>query len=421
MFAAVLSAAAAALPQQMARQMERKGWKLMSESVVADAELIHVVVAVAQSNTEFLEEKLLAMSTPSSAQYGQHLSNAEVNALVAPSAAAMETVRGWFSMYGITAVDMTPNGDFVGAVIDVAHAKALLGNATFARFHHARSGTTVVRPTAAYELPARVSQHVDFVAPMASFPQTESSARLHRDESGVTRVTPKFLRKIYGLTDADVGKGGGTNNTQAIASFIQQYYAHSDNTAFWKKYPQPGGVVTPFVDVPTSQPHSPVGTEAALDTQCVRRVLSSPRARRCAVALIHCTCARPSRPATLQVHCRHGRRRQDRSVVHERCPTRESSQRTVRRVAHEARVDRRRAVALQHVLRRRGERRRCVVRAALQRRVPKGRRERHYPARRGGRLGSGLRVRSLRPDLPCVFAVDHRRRRPPGRRDRRGK
>ena len=43
--------------------------------------------------------------------------------------------------------------------------------------------------------------------------------------------------------------------------------AHSDMTAFWKKYPPAGGVPSPFTYVPSTQPHSPVGTEAALDTQ----------------------------------------------------------------------------------------------------------------------------------------------------------
>ena len=44
-----LLAGAAALPPQMAQQMERKGWEHLAESIVADSELIHVVVAVAQS------------------------------------------------------------------------------------------------------------------------------------------------------------------------------------------------------------------------------------------------------------------------------------------------------------------------------------------------------------------------------------
>ena len=49
-------------------------------------------------------------------------------------------------------------------------------------------------------------------------------------------VTPPILRALMNLTDADVGGGSSSNNSQAIASFIGQYYNKADLEAFLSKY-----------------------------------------------------------------------------------------------------------------------------------------------------------------------------------------
>ena len=70
----------------------------------------------------------------------------------------------------------------------------------------------------------------------------------------LVRISPAWLRKQYGLTDADVGKGAASNNTQAVASFIKQFYAKADMTAFWAKYVP--STVTPYTDVPSLASHT---------------------------------------------------------------------------------------------------------------------------------------------------------------------
>ena len=51
------------------------------------------------------------------------------------------------------------------------------------------------------------------------------------------KVTPSFLRGLYGLTDKDVGRGAASNNSQAVASFLKQYYSKADLKAFCAKGP----------------------------------------------------------------------------------------------------------------------------------------------------------------------------------------
>ena len=151
----------------------------------------------------------------------------------------------------------------------VSVAEALLG-AKYHTFAHGKSGATVVRAATECTLPDHVADHVDLVAPCASFPpvhRLKAATVGERSEAAAQKfkVTPAFLRTLYGLGDKDVGRGAASNNSQAVASFLKQYYSKADLKSFWRKYPPP--VEAPFTDVPKAQPHSPVGTEAALDTQ----------------------------------------------------------------------------------------------------------------------------------------------------------
>ena len=258
----------------MAR-VARKGW-VLSSTKPAPSELMHLVVAVKQDSIDALATAALAVSDPTNAAlYGKHLSNDAVHALVAPRPASLEAVRGWLTDVGVEPEHLTPNADFIGATVNLTTAEALL-QTTYGAFVHTATGERALRVSAPYALPRNVARAVDFVAPTMSFatPKTKSArllaaaaAREPLGANGLTRIGPAYLRKIYGMSDTDVGKGAASNNTMAVASFIKQFYKASDTTAFMKKYPPPSGVDTPFEDVPTTQKHSPVGTEAALDTQ----------------------------------------------------------------------------------------------------------------------------------------------------------
>ncbi len=76
--------------------------------------------------TDAVQATLLAVSDPDSPRYGQHLSNAEVHALVAPTPECAAVVASFLSSSGIDGDAVTPNGDFVTATATVAQADALL-------------------------------------------------------------------------------------------------------------------------------------------------------------------------------------------------------------------------------------------------------------------------------------------------------
>jgi tripeptidyl-peptidase-1 len=69
------------------------GWTATS---AADSDLtLAFTVALTQQNIDQLESKLLSVSTPGSAAYGQHMDVSDVEAFFAPTAGASEAVESW--------------------------------------------------------------------------------------------------------------------------------------------------------------------------------------------------------------------------------------------------------------------------------------------------------------------------------------
>merc|ERR1719246_284819 len=62
--------------------------------------MLEMTFAVKQQNVDKLEEQLLAVSSPSSMRYGQHLTNEEVHQLVAPRSEDIDAVLSFLASHG---------------------------------------------------------------------------------------------------------------------------------------------------------------------------------------------------------------------------------------------------------------------------------------------------------------------------------
>lgn len=242
----------------------RKGWRKHAHPSNKVMQKLDLVVAVKQGNTEKLTAELMAVSDPRSKRYGQHLSQAEVDALTAPTDEAVRAVTQWLESAGLSPEKVTTNGDFIHAHVTVAEAETLL-NTTYTGYHHQDTETSVVRASAPYTLPADVAKHVDFVTPTTSFPPMHNKPKKSAPREDKFKVTPPFLRQLYKMTDADVGNGNKTNNSMAVASFIKQYYDPADLKLFWAKYAPPAP--TEFTDV-GAQSHA-AEVEASIDSEYI--------------------------------------------------------------------------------------------------------------------------------------------------------
>lgn len=193
-----------------------------------------------QQNVDRLEAALDAVSYPTSASYGRHLSNDEVNAMVAPTPQAISAVREYISSHGAIAHELTPNADILRAELTVREAERALG-CEYYEYRHEGTGETALR-TASYALPRALSAHLAAVAPTTMLhsagrphgPRAVSAVRRARPDAIIN--TPKTLRALYGLnaTQADPSKAPG--NKQAVTAFLGESYSPGDYTAFQKTF-----------------------------------------------------------------------------------------------------------------------------------------------------------------------------------------
>ena len=227
-----------------------------------------------------LTSELMERSDPDSPRFAQWMGRDDVDALLAPPAAAVEAVLAWLGGEG----ERSPTGDWVTLTTTVAHAEALLGGkARFHQYRHAsRTDMTITRLDASYLVPAHVDALVDFVGPTIRFPLVVKRPKAYaaaRSAAARARrrllfgpfganVNPTTLRKLYNATDAVAAPG--TKNIQACASFLGQFYSPSDLVKFFSKYASSAKVTTPTVHGPNEA--SNPGVEAELDIQYIMGV-----------------------------------------------------------------------------------------------------------------------------------------------------
>ena len=185
-------------------------WALHSnEPVKQDIEL---TFAVTLSNTDKLEESLLKVSSPSSADYGKLFTLEQVEQLTRPAPEALEVVSAFLRSYG--AADIQYSSGFLRAVLPVEMAEKML-EAKYSTFRHEQTGEVATR-CSSYSLPEEVARHVDFVAPTVGFPQPMQVRPEGVHTADTYQNTPQSLRALYGLDDAMGGKSEARQGKQPL-------------------------------------------------------------------------------------------------------------------------------------------------------------------------------------------------------------
>jgi hypothetical protein len=104
-------------------------------------------------------------------------------------------------------------------------------------FKHVETNYTMTR-AAEYFVPERVAPHLDFVSGITRLPRLRRARLQQRDEATLEAlrkrqqigITPDFLRTRYNASNAFPK---ASNNRQAIAQFIGQYYDDLDLEEFF--------------------------------------------------------------------------------------------------------------------------------------------------------------------------------------------
>ncbi|KAH9857435.1 family S53 protease [Lenzites betulinus] len=239
-------------------------------------------IALVQSNFAELEQKLYDVSTPSSPNYGAHLSKEEVEQLVAPSADSVDAVNAWLKENDLSAQTISPAGDWLAFEVPVSKANELF-DADFSVFTHDQTGLEAIR-TMSYSIPAELQGHLDLVHPTVTFPNPNShlpvvrspikasqnlTSRATIPASCASTITPACLQDIYGIPTT---KATQSSNKLAVSGFIDQFANSADLATFLKKFRTDISSTTTFAlqtldGGSNSQSGSQAGVEANLDIQ----------------------------------------------------------------------------------------------------------------------------------------------------------
>lgn len=194
-----------------------------------------LTIGLAQQNLHQLQSKLMAVSTPGNAAYGQHMEHDAVNALFAPSAIANASVVSWLKSAGVSQV--SSDGHWVTFATTVANANKLL-NTTFTTYQSS-AGVSKLRTTQ-YSVPDSLSSYIDLISPTTYFGKTTSErpkfTRVKRDGATKTKravdascstyITPNCLKELYNIgTYTPLANSG---SKIGFGSFLNQSALYSD-------------------------------------------------------------------------------------------------------------------------------------------------------------------------------------------------
>ena len=238
-----------------------------------------------------LERKFWSVSDPTSSDYQNYMTLEELSDFVRPAQSNIDALLDWFRSHGVTEWTTVPNGDAYTISIPVRTVEAMLnvhmekfeianphvlGSAHQAHFRNYR----VVRSLRRYSIPAHLRDVIEVVAGVNNFPSARpvfSGAMARREAEAAkealknsaefqssTWVTPTVIYSELNIPTGTVGKS--SNNLQAVAQFLEQYYSPQDLSSFQSYFNTPSQTVAKVIgNNIASQP----GGEASLDIQYI--------------------------------------------------------------------------------------------------------------------------------------------------------
>lgn len=146
------------------RHIIPQGWTRIAS--LPDSHLIDLRIGLRLQNPDTFQRRVMEVSDPSHARYGQYLSAAEIRSIVAPSEQSIDMVQSWLSDHGIHNTTLTPTGDWINVRLPVRKVETIL-NTTYSMYGH-NDGSILVR-TPEWSLPKHLHKHIDVIQPTTSF------------------------------------------------------------------------------------------------------------------------------------------------------------------------------------------------------------------------------------------------------------
>jgi len=251
---------------------ETLGWKrihnqdeqtIKTTSETINSQMVHVTFALKNQNVDLLMKKALSVSDPSHPDHENFLTMDQLAEYTKPSPQNKEMVLHYIrTIPGAIVLDVSKHENFITCLLPVQSINKYF-KADMKPHMHQSTGTVLLRSMEqGYSLPSEIAQAVSLVSGLIRFPTMKSfvkSSVAARDNQDIA-ITPQVIWKRYNLTQSD---SVSSQSSQAVASFLQQYFSSSDLQAFQSTY----NLVQQSPSVLGPNDQSNPGVEASLDIQ----------------------------------------------------------------------------------------------------------------------------------------------------------
>ena len=241
------------------------GWNLVGKP--DPDHLIKLTFAIKQHNAQWLKDKLKAVSYPDSPEYTNYMNFDEIAEHVYGKPESVQAVTETLQSIGAEKMDFTLGRDFIVAYVPYEKVEECF-DADFYKFANSdlegTTHTTIV--SLYYSIPISLKENIDFVAGISKlngYTSPKTVVRPHRVQNSELQVTPSYIDKEYNISRYIASN---TQNSQAVAAFLKQYFDASDLEKFQKKFNISLKPITKIVG--TDIPKKP-GVEANLDVQYI--------------------------------------------------------------------------------------------------------------------------------------------------------
>ena len=206
-------AVASSRVQWYSRTEAPQGWTQLDAA--APTEQLTFTLVVKGSNADELERRFWARSDPDSDEFGEWMTNTEIQQLVAPSSTELQQLYSALAEHGVSAQQVVSHGDSFDVAVSVQQAESLF-TTRFFHFQHSVTGVTVIRQCGDYSLPAAIAEQAVLVLGVHTFPTTEQRLQMRtrraaarkRDAAKLAATSaaaptavwvPQALAAVYGV------------------------------------------------------------------------------------------------------------------------------------------------------------------------------------------------------------------------------
>lgn len=226
---------------------------------------IEIVLAIRQTNTEWLEEKLWAVSYPDSSDYANYMNFDEIAAVVHGRPVSVEAVLTTLASVGVgpDMVDFTLGRDFAVVVAPLKAVESLF-SAEFYLYEHLQDSNRKIVKSLSHMIPPSLEDHLDFVSGISNFPRPNRVAPKKQANYTLTNlgVDPSTIARDYNISYIC----SDPENSQAVAAFLKQYFKPDDLSKFQHLY---SVTTNPIAKVEGENNPDDPGIEADLDVEYI--------------------------------------------------------------------------------------------------------------------------------------------------------